>query len=721
MNTDLGDLRLFVRYDEGSGPVMVLLHGINSDGTDWRTVIDTIGPGYRFIAFDLLGFGESPKPLDIDYSADDHALVLENSLRDLGVDEPFLLVGYSLGGDVAIRYASTYPDRLRRLFLLSTPFYLPPLAFSQKNFGAAFLEEIIFKRLWKMIARSKRDDNAIYRLVSGRLEDFAKGFLRTGDVPRHWDIMSKNLVNCIGKATFVDDLPKLTMPTIFALGVRDPIVHPDQTPALKRLKPDMEVRRIVGLTADHFMLMNLPERVAHEIMYDEIRELNVAWRGGSGAPLVLLHALERPSEEWLPAAQALSRGNDVAVIDLLGFGDSPRPLASHYTLEDHVSAVLGTVRSLWGQNRAVRFAGDGLGAMVALGCAATGPELTAEVIAFSPPLLEPGRDIEELAGDERAARLLALRAEARVLARDERARMVAAERTEGRLIPLLRSLEYAVLAIDAERLMNRVEAPVRIVAPKSDTILSLEYLESVCARREQCELLTPEGGPGLPASDPAAAVRAIDPADTEAAVLAEHTPPVRIKSRGTIADLLGGVENALLRNGLLNIAAAVALMAFNPLPQGLLVAVFAIWVASSAVSTIIGAIGLRRSGVGAWLPWLLIGVVGVAFAVYVSLRQDLAVAVISLVIAIYAAYHGFADLYIAWRVRETAKPRWLLYLGGTVGIATALAIFFAPGGGRNLVRISLEVYLIATGGSLVAYSLAVKRAARRRVRELLER
>ena len=125
MATDINGLRLSTRIDEGTGPAIVMLHGINSDGGDWRTVIDTIGPGYRFVAFDLLGFGASPKPLDIDYSADEHALVVENTLQDIGVDDPFLLVGYSLGGDIALRYASTYPQRLRRLFLLDAPFYLP--------------------------------------------------------------------------------------------------------------------------------------------------------------------------------------------------------------------------------------------------------------------------------------------------------------------------------------------------------------------------------------------------------------------------------------------------------------------------------------------------------------------------------------------------------------------------------------------------------------------
>ena len=98
----------------------------------------------------------------------------------------------------------------------------------------------------------------------------------------HWEIMSKNLENTVNTATWVDDLPKLTMPVVHAIGVRDAIVKVSQAPALKRLKPDLEIRRIGGLAADHMVLWNMPERVAEEIMRDEVRELNVVWRGGTG-------------------------------------------------------------------------------------------------------------------------------------------------------------------------------------------------------------------------------------------------------------------------------------------------------------------------------------------------------------------------------------------------------------------------------------------------------
>jgi pimeloyl-ACP methyl ester carboxylesterase/uncharacterized membrane protein HdeD (DUF308 family) len=562
----------------------------------------------------------------------------------------------------------------------------------------------------------------VYRLASGGLESTLKSIFATEDLPTHWDIMSKYLKNTINKATFIDDLPNLTMPVVFALGIRDPIVRPDQTPALKRLKPDMEIRRIVGLTADHMLLWNIPERVAAEIMRDEIRELNVAWRGGSGAPLVLLHGIESASSTWQPAADALSRSNDVAVIDLLGFGDSPAPLSSHYTLADQVAGVLGTCEKLWGPKRAIRFAGEGLGALVALGCAAEAPERSAGVIAFSPTLLEPGKTLEDLgASDERAARIIATREKIARFSVDEQASVMAAEKTEERIVPTIRSFDYAILGTDADALLAKVPAPVLFVAPTKDGLTPTDYLKRVVASREGFAIQTPVGARELPLTSPAVAVRAIQPDDSDAATLAEHAGPARGRKSTAFVDVVGGVENTMLRNGIFSIVLALAIQVVHPLPDRALTLMFATWVAFSAVSTVLGAVGLRRSGKGAWIPYFLIGVVGVGFAVFVGIQQDKAMRLLSLVIAVYALYHGFADLYVAWKIRDTAKPKWLLYLSGIVGLAAALAIFFAPGGGRNIVRITLEIYLLATGGALLAYAISVKMAARRRVKALLGR
>jgi len=728
VRTDLNNLRLRAHFDEGTGPVVVMLHGINSDGGDWRTVIDTIGPGYRFVAFDLLGFGQSPKPLDIDYSADEHALVIENTLRDLGVDDQFLLVGYSLGGDIALRYASTYPHRLRRLFLLDAPFYLPPSELKLSATGLRYAYELGSKRIWDALATSKQRDSFLYKLASGAIEKSLEDAFHSDDIPTHWEIMSKNLQNTINAATWVDDLPKLTMPVVHAIGVRDAIVKVSQAPALKRLKADMEIRKIAGLAADHMVLWNMPERVAEEIMRDEVRKLNVAWRGGKGKPLVLLHGINSSSASWVPAAEVLARNHDVAVIDLLGFGGSPAPLSLHYTLADHVAAVLGTVAALWGTECAVRFAGDGFGATVALGCAATVPLRSAGVIAFSPSLLEPGTTLDGLAKDAQTARAVSLRESAHKLASKTLASTSAAEKAERVLAPMLRTVDNAVLGTDSADLLSQVPAPVLFVIPAEDTLTPVAFLERVCASREGLEISRVEGARGLPFAQPAAALRAISPDDLEGIALAERAQPA---PAATIDQILGratgGIENALLRTGLLNLAAAALIVLLPPLNDQRMTLAFALWVALASLSAIVGALGMKRKTAGTRytftttaLPTLLMGLCGLALAAFLFAEPESGKRFFGVAVAVYATARGAADLWVAMRVTDTSKPRWLLYGGGVLGMVTALAIVFGPQHGRGVIRLSLASYLALTGVSVVAYVISVRRGATRRMGEMLE-
>jgi len=728
MTTDLSTLRLHAHFDEGSGPVIVMLHGINSDGGDWRTVIDTIGPGYRFIAFDLLGFGKSPKPLDIEYSADEHTLVIENTLIDLGVDDPFLLAGYSLGGDIALRYASTYPHRLRRLFLLDAPFYLPAELVETQGYSLKMLYESVSKWLWERLASSKQKDSLLYKVATGVGEAALKDAFHAEDIPTHWEIMSKNLTNTVNAATWVDDLPKLTMPVVHAIGVRDAIVKIGQAPALKRLKPDLEIRPIYGLAADHMTLWNMPEKIAEEIMRDEVRELNVAWRGGNGEPLVLLHGLEDSSERWIPAAEALARTHDVAVIDLLGFGDSPAPQSLLYTLAGHAAAVLGTVNTLWGFERPVLFAGDGFGATVALGCAATVPERSAGVIAFSPALLEPGASLEGLAKDETAARVIALREVAQKLAKDERKRTPAAEKAEARLVPIVRTIENGVLALDPAALLAQVPAPVRFVVPAADALTPAAFLSAVCAEREGFQIERVPGGRGLPYDAPAEAVRAISPDDVDGIALAERAKTVPRRSADSpVYRATSGLRDALLRAGLLNLIAAAIIVGLNPVPEQLLTFGFAAWVAIASLSAVFGAVTMKRRTAGTRftftttaLPTLLMGLAGLAVASFLFADPQAGRQFFGVSVAVYAMARGAADLWVATRVStQTPKPRWLLYAGGVLGIVTALAIFFGPNHGRGVVRLSLALYLGLTGVSLVAYVVSTRRAAKRRMRDLL--
>jgi len=91
-------------YDMGTGPVVVLLHGLGSRKEDWIPVLDPLAQKYRLLVPDQIGFGKSDKPL-LDYRIQTYVDFLNEFLRQLKVDKASL-VGESLGGWIAAQYAS---------------------------------------------------------------------------------------------------------------------------------------------------------------------------------------------------------------------------------------------------------------------------------------------------------------------------------------------------------------------------------------------------------------------------------------------------------------------------------------------------------------------------------------------------------------------------------------------------------------------------------------
>ncbi len=102
----------------GSGPALLLLHGLACDSSTWLDVIPTLSEHYTVIAPDLLGHGESDKP-DADYSLGGYANGMRDLLTVLGIDK-VTVVGHSFGGGVAMQFAYQFPDRTERVVLVST-------------------------------------------------------------------------------------------------------------------------------------------------------------------------------------------------------------------------------------------------------------------------------------------------------------------------------------------------------------------------------------------------------------------------------------------------------------------------------------------------------------------------------------------------------------------------------------------------------------------------
>lgn len=103
----------------GKGYPVICLHGFAEDLTTWDNIYLS---GYAFITIDMIGHGQSDKPREkICYTLD---LILEHlhAVINKVVEGPYTLLGYSLGGRIALAYALQYPQGLSSLILESSSY-----------------------------------------------------------------------------------------------------------------------------------------------------------------------------------------------------------------------------------------------------------------------------------------------------------------------------------------------------------------------------------------------------------------------------------------------------------------------------------------------------------------------------------------------------------------------------------------------------------------------
>ena len=101
--------------EAGTGPTVVLLHGLGGDGSRWAPNIGPISTKFHVIALDQIGFGQSDKPM-ANYHAGMLAEFLARFLPAIGVSK-VSLVGNSMGAAVALYTAVHYPQLIDRLVL----------------------------------------------------------------------------------------------------------------------------------------------------------------------------------------------------------------------------------------------------------------------------------------------------------------------------------------------------------------------------------------------------------------------------------------------------------------------------------------------------------------------------------------------------------------------------------------------------------------------------
>jgi pimeloyl-ACP methyl ester carboxylesterase len=231
---ELNGRSFFVRQ-EGSGPVLVLLHGFPLDHSMWDDLVRNLRDDYTVIAIDQRGFGRSRGGVSDVTSMDDFADDLNSILDELGVTDPITLAGLSMGGYVSFAFLRKYASRVSALILCDTRSVADTPEAANKRLeladrvlteGAQIVAEAMLPRL---TSRETRED------LPQVVDALRNVMLSTP--PRS---IAAALRGMAARPDVTEELANITVPTLVLVGEQDEISPPEEMRELASKIPNSQ-------------------------------------------------------------------------------------------------------------------------------------------------------------------------------------------------------------------------------------------------------------------------------------------------------------------------------------------------------------------------------------------------------------------------------------------------------------------------------------------------
>ncbi len=236
----------YVQLGDPRGVPVVLIHGYTDSDLDWAPLVPYLSKDFRLIIVDLRGHGASSKP-ECCYTRLDFAYDVKLLLDALGIARADI-VGHSLGSMVAQTFAEYWPQRTRRVVLISSTGGPPPGSHPRKpefDYGAAI------RRLHEPID----PDSAFMKEWWASPQPVDPQFLRrqrrnAAAIPLQvWlAVLDQGLANADLRQT----LPRLRAPVLLIWGSADPIMEPPVRRTLRQALPHAKVVIFPGLGHNPF-------------------------------------------------------------------------------------------------------------------------------------------------------------------------------------------------------------------------------------------------------------------------------------------------------------------------------------------------------------------------------------------------------------------------------------------------------------------------------------
>jgi len=247
--------------EEGDGPLVVLLHGFPENRRAWRQQLPALArAGFRAVAPDLRGYGDSPKPRDVDaYVIPEVAGDVIELIESLS-SVPVVLVGHDWGAVVAWNLAMMRPDLVRKLVILNIPHPAAIARELQRSWPQRF--KLLYQLFFQLPVLPE-----LFMRTFGRLILRRAGRFTPEEVAERVQQWRGNLTPMLhyyraikkSRGMMRKLFRRIEMPTLIIWGEREPVFNPSALEDLDQWVADVRIERIPR--AAHFVQTDAPEEV----------------------------------------------------------------------------------------------------------------------------------------------------------------------------------------------------------------------------------------------------------------------------------------------------------------------------------------------------------------------------------------------------------------------------------------------------------------------------
>ena len=231
-----GDKMVYAENGNVAGEPLLLIHGFGGNKDNFTRIARQL-ESYHLIIPDLLGFGESSKPMTADYRADAQATRLHELLQTKGLTSNIHVGGNSMGGAISVAYAAKYPKEVKSLWLIDSAGFWS--AGVPKSLEGATLENN------PLLINKTEDFYNMYDFVMSKPPYIPKSVKAVFAQER---IANKALESKI-LAQIVEDnveerakvIAEYNIPTLVVWGEEDQVIKPETVTLIKEIIPQSEV------------------------------------------------------------------------------------------------------------------------------------------------------------------------------------------------------------------------------------------------------------------------------------------------------------------------------------------------------------------------------------------------------------------------------------------------------------------------------------------------